>query len=80
MLIDATLYSSTSFDLDAQPPYRLEPPQRVGAISRGGLHSSCEQYACDASREVMVQQLDRALAVKTPHAAGTALLCASSTE
>lgn len=79
-LIDATLYSSTSYDLDARPPYGVDPAQRVGSTSPRPLYASCEQYACDASREVMVQELDRALAVKTPHATGAALLCASSTK
>ena len=36
---------------------------------------SCERYACMASGEVMAAELDRALDVATPHAAGALLAC-----
>lgn len=36
---------------------------------------SCQQAACEASATIMVAELDRALAVPTPHPAGALVAC-----
>lgn len=69
-LIDAALTEQPQL---GDPRVRgLDEPIYPSRAQRGW---SCQQAACEASAEIMAAELDRALAVPAPHAAGALVAC-----
>lgn len=66
MLIDASAYPDPSLRY---------PEDRAYARLDARTKLSCEQSACGGSAEVMVAELDRALATPIPHSAGALVAC-----
>ncbi len=65
-LIDVTVYGE---------PASRYPEERAYSTLDSRMRLSCERAACAASADVMVAELDRALAAPSPHQPGALVAC-----